>query len=242
MGEDGILPKNLNIKQNGTKEGVRVKILAATDFHGSTKAIDKFAYKIEEEKADIAIICGDITHFGSLKIAINLLSRLKGIRIPILFVPGNCDPPSLAGVDLEGIRCIHGSHELIGDLIFFGVGGCPITPFGTPFEMTEDEIASLLMGCPRDLSEDQRLILVSHTPPKDTSLDITHLGEHVGSISIRRFVEERKPLAVVCGHIHEARGIDRVGDTIMVNSGAARDGNCAIILVEDKVYVHLDSL
>ena len=41
-----------------------MKILAATDFHGSTKAIDRFAYKIEEEKADIAIICGDITHFG----------------------------------------------------------------------------------------------------------------------------------------------------------------------------------
>jgi Icc-related predicted phosphoesterase len=51
-------------------------------------------------------------------------------------------------------------------------------------------------------------ILVSHSPPLDTSLDRIHGGAHVGSLAIRRFIEQWGPsgrLRVsLHGHVHES--------------------------------------
>ena len=65
----------------------------------------------------------------------------------------------------------------------------------------------------KDLSQLSRLIdrpfiFISHSPPYNTPLDIIHNGLHVGSISIRRFIEKwsRKGLLIASfhGHIHES--------------------------------------
>ena len=53
-------------------------------------------------------------------------------------------------------------------------------------------------------------ILVSHSPPYATPLDIIGTGQHVGSMSIRKFIEKwsRKGflIASLHGHIHESPG------------------------------------
>ena len=139
-----------------------MKILVGTDFHGNEGAFEQFAGRAEEERADILVVCGDITHFGTLQEARNLLSLLAGLRVPVLFVPGNCDPPSLTGVDIEGATCIHGRNISYEDTIFLGVGGSPSTPFSTPFEMTEDEIMTVLNRASRNLAVARWLVLVSH--------------------------------------------------------------------------------
>lgn len=137
--------------------------LIGADFHGHEEALRNFRLKAEEAKADILVICGDITHFGSIRQAKALLSLLVSVRLPILFVPGNCDPPSLGEVEVEGARCIHGRYESHGDITFFGIGGGPVSPFNTPFEMTEEEIRQLLGRETRNLPANRRLMLVSHT-------------------------------------------------------------------------------
>jgi len=54
--------------------------------------------------------------------------------------------------------------------------------------------------------EKTQFIFVSHSPPYDTPLDILDNGLHVGSISIRRFIEKwalkGKLIAALHGHIH----------------------------------------
>jgi Icc-related predicted phosphoesterase len=214
--------------------------LVGTDFHGSEEAFRGFASKAEETKAEILVICGDITHFGSLQEARYLLSRLARLRLPTYFVPGNCDPPSLAMMEVEGASCIHGSYKSHNELVFFGLGGGPISPFRTPFEMTEEEIADFLESTSKAPIVNHRLIVASHTPPKDTKLDRLYSGTHVGSETVRKFVEDRKPSAVFCGHIHEAHGIDMIGESILVNPGPARHGHCALVSVNDKIEVELD--
>ena len=82
-----------------------------------------------------------------------------------------------------------------------------------------------------------RGIFLFHTPPHETALDraamdgktIDHvpLDIHVGSIAVRRFIENRQPLTTLHGHIHESsrmtgRWHDRIGHTYMFN--AAHDG------------------
>ncbi len=82
-----------------------------------------------------------------------------------------------------------------------------------------------------------KVIMLFHSPPYDTHLDragldgmvIDHvpLDVHVGSIAIKRFIEDRKPLISLHGHIHESTRItghwyEYIGETLSVN--AAWDG------------------
>jgi len=218
---------------NGDEKSVR--IIAGVDFHGSRRAFEVFAKNIRGSGADLAVICGDITNFSTVEQAKNLLTILAGTGTPTIFVPGNCDPPSLTELKLDGLTCIHGGVFIHNNLAFVGLGGGTISPFNTFFEMKEEEIAKILQRCVENLHELARcvgIILISHTPPKNTKLDRTFMGIHAGSISVRRFIEEKKPLLALCGHIHEAKGIDRIGDTVIVNPGPAKQGNYALIAIK----------
>jgi uncharacterized protein len=85
--------------------------------------------------------------------------------------------------------------------------------------------------------EMDRCILLFHSPPYRSKLDragldgkmIDHvpLDVHVGSIAIRRFIEQRKPRITLHGHVHESARItgawrDRIGETHLFT--AAHDG------------------
>ena len=55
---------------------------------------------------------------------------------------------------------------------------------------------------------DRPFIFVSHSPPLDTPLDVIYNGNHVGSMSIRKFIiewsEKGLLIAAFHGHIHES--------------------------------------
>ena len=213
-----------------------MKILALADFHGHRPSFKRALDKALEEKVDLIVLAGDITHFGNLKTARELLDILKPSKATILYVPGNCDPPSLAYVEWEDIICLHGRKFKIEDLVFMGVGGALTSPFYTLFEMREEGIRNVL---DRSLNQEEnaKFILVSHVPPKNTKVDLAYLGTHIGSLSVRRFIEEKHPLCVICGHVHEALGIDKINETVIVNPGPARMMLCAIIRIEKEIDV-----
>lgn len=83
-------------------------------------------------------------------------------------------------------------------------------------------------------NEDLRqAIMMIHTPPNKTNLDrlgwpgIPEENRHVGSVALRRLIENRQPLMVLCGHIHESPAVtgswrDKIGDTFCFS--AAHDG------------------
>ena len=223
-----------------------MRILAASDFHGFKSTLEAFAQKAETTKAEIIVLCGDITNFGTEKQAKTLLSPLTKLKKPVLFVPGNCDPPSLVDMNFGNIKCIHGSTFIYEDSVFLGVGGSPRTPFNTFFEMDEPEIFEVLRKAVGNLGSGmnkRKIIVVSHAPPKDTRVDKTYFGEHVGSIGVRKFIEEYEPALVLCGHIHEAKGVDKIGDTLVINLGAARHGNYAAInIAEEKINANFNVL
>ena len=49
-------------------------------------------------------------------------------------------------------------------------------------------------------------------------------GMHVGSSTVRDFIVQYKPDVCISGHIHESRGKDKIGNTIVLNAGMFRDG------------------
>jgi Icc-related predicted phosphoesterase len=220
----------------------RLRVFVASDFHGDSRVFLEVASKIKDLHASIVIVCGDITHFGSVQEAKALLEPLVKLRLPVLFIPGNCDPPSLTGVDIEGAHCIHGSSEVYGDMTFVGAGGGLISPFSTPFEITEKQLEETLNRGFAQAPERRWIILVSHHPPVNTKLDMVYSGEHIGSFAVRRFIEKNNPSIVFCGHVHEARGTDKIGDTLLVNPGPARHGHYALADFDGKIEVKLSSL
>lgn len=82
-----------------------------------------------------------------------------------------------------------------------------------------------------------RAVFLFHTPPSDTPLDraaldgktyeYVPLDVHVGSIAVRRFIEQRQPLLTLHGHVHEAARLTgewkiQIGRTVCING--AHDG------------------
>jgi Icc-related predicted phosphoesterase len=78
-------------------------------------------------------------------------------------------------------------------------------------------------------------ILVAHSPPHNTKLDhLPHVSYPVGSRAIRRFIEQRRPLCALHGHVHESPQLtgsysDRLGETLCINPGQRDAQLCAVI-------------
>jgi Icc-related predicted phosphoesterase len=216
-----------------------MKVLATADFHGSLEASKRTALKANNIGADAVVVCGDITHFGSPKDAEKVLSPLTALKLPVLYVPGNCDPPSL----IENAECLHGKCQTIGTYSFVGAGSIPVDRVHpSPLDVSEEEILEALTQGLKQCQSQRSIIVVAHSPPLYTKLDLAYFGGHVGSSSLRRFIEQTRPTVVFCGHIHEARGIDYIGETLIANTGAARHGYYVVADFNGKVEVELSHL
>lgn len=77
-------------------------------------------------------------------------------------------------------------------------------------------------------------VFISHASPHGTKCDRSFRGNHIGSKPIRSFIEKAKPRVIISGHVHEARSIDVLGDTLSVNPGPALNGFHAIISINGK--------
>lgn len=208
-------------------------LLAITDIHGRVTIPEMIREVIRS--ADLLTIAGDLTDFGGEAEARQVLETIQKENKQILAVPGNCDTSSVNhALTAERIN-IHGEITKIKEIAFMGIGGCGKTPFGTPQEYSEREIIELLHGF-RKQGDVRYHILVSHAPPSDTSVDRTFLGRHVGSKALRDFIETFQPDLVLCGHIHEARGVDHIGTSLIINPGPFPKHYAHIRLTDDIEY------
>jgi putative phosphoesterase len=218
-----------------------LRIFAFTDFHGNLEAFQRARQAIANEKPDIVLVAGDVANHDGER-AKRFLTDLAEAGSPVYFVPGNMD-----GIDLitwmgsENVHGLHGRCEYWENVGFIGLGGSPHGAFTTPIEYSEEVAAEVLERALRNC-HGGNLILVSHCPPKDTKIDRILTGQHIGSISVRKFVERTRPTLVVSGHVHEARGTDKIGGTVLVNTGTAKSGNYARINIDESVVVDLAKL
>jgi hypothetical protein len=220
-------------------------ILQVSDIHGSSRGAAMVGRKAKQVGADAVLAVGDITNFGSVEEAEKILSAIaEDAGAPVLFVPGNCDPPQLIthSPRSQNLFNIHAKKTQLSGYTFVGVGGSKTTPHrGTWIEFSEDELEELLRGLVGEGLTDW--VLVSHNPPTGVEVSRAGSGVDLGSASIRRFIERYKPIVVCCGHVHEARGISYLGEIPVVNAGPAKEGYCALVeLHERHAHVHLDTL
>jgi Icc-related predicted phosphoesterase len=86
-------------------------------------------------------------------------------------------------------------------------------------------------------------VQVTHAPPVRTKLDVVYTGAHVGSEAVRKAIEKFKPVLAISAHIHEARGVDEIGGTKLINAGRFPEGYCGLASIENgKVEVKIVNL
>lgn len=182
--------------------------------------------------------------------------RLAGTETRAYVIPGNDDPWEVDAVLAAGssvVACDEtveevGPHELAS----FGYSNR--TPWHTPRELDEDEIYARLKRLVEQLEEPSRAILNIHVPPYESSLDTAfEVGEDLryvmkggrpheiptGSPAVRQIIEETQPLLSLHGHIHESKGVTKIGRTVAINPGSDYgsghlDG-CLVHLAPDRV-------
>jgi Icc-related predicted phosphoesterase len=191
-----------------------VKLLIFSDIHNDWKALERLL----AIDADYYIAAGDqVTWAKGIERAGEILAE-RADKMYVL--PGNHESAEM----VAGMCARHGLHDLhehqieVGNWRVAGLGYSSPTPFSTPGEYSEAQIAEKLAR----FAELTPLVLVCHAPPYGTLLDQVKPGLHAGSRSVRGFIDKCQPAHFFCGHIHEAEGVAiEMGRTRAKNVGKA---------------------
>jgi len=217
-----------------------MNIVVVSDIHGDIENMLAYLDKIREVGPSLIICPGDFTDVNTPKgftqedIAKLIISELKSLNVPVLGVPGNVDPKGIITIlEKEGIS-LHGRGKIIKEYGFYGYGGAK-TPFETSIEPSGGELKIGLLNAYKDVKNAKYKIQVTHAPPFETKTDMIHSGIHVGSKTVRLFIETHQPILAISAHIHEARGIDKINKTLLLNSGRFPEGHVGLVNIENGV-------
>jgi Icc-related predicted phosphoesterase len=161
--------------------------------------------------------------------------KLKGGQIPCILNGGNDDIWEIDDV-IDQSPCVTFGEGKALDLDGFhliSMGWTNPTPWDTFREAPEDQLAAKIEAVAAQVPDMERTIFNFHAPPYGTGLDEapaldaslrpTHGGavmKAVGSTAVRDAIKKHQPLLSVHGHIHESRGIKRMGRTMAINPGS----------------------
>lgn len=206
---------------------------ALGDIHMNSKLLEKIPF----EQAQGVIVTGDSTLCGGVAELRQVLEPIAAATPQLLVLAGNMDKPETSlWIEEQGWQLDAHCRELAHGIVIAGLGGSNKTPFNTPNEFSEEELVALLDGVAQQLDslQPQHILFVSHTPPVNTQCDRLASGIHVGSIAVRSFIERIQPDVCVCGHIHESKGIDFIGKTVIVNPGDFPSGGYVVLELDEK--------
>ena len=194
-----------------------MKILGLVDIHSKVDRLEDIAAYAED--VDLVLIAGDITNFGVADKAEEVLSPLTAVSKKLYAVTGNCDYKEVDDYLEENDLHLEGKPRELDSCVIVGIGGSLPCPSTTPHEHSEEEFAQLLDAQCDSINGEKPILSVIHQPPFQTNVDKSLLAGHVGSQSVRAFIERKSPALCFSGHIHESRGVDTLGETVLVNPG-----------------------
>ena len=159
--------------------------------------------------------------------------RLAKSKTKLFIAAGNDDPLEIEETLNKSTRFVNigdkkvevGEHEIIC-CTYSG-----ITPWKTPRECEEVELASRIQSLTSKVRNFENSIFLMHDPPIDTILDVCpKLSKdmtpsatdeiHAGSKAVLDAITKCQPILSIHGHIHESKGVIEIGRTICVNPGS----------------------
>ncbi len=187
-----------------------MKIFVLSDPHANMRLLREVLDEVEREQYDIFLGLGD---FMSKRFFSKLVTGLDVEKKS--FIPGNRD---------------YGMKKLpyLKNIDSFDYGGIRFVMVGSHhFPDLKNKVLERFEDV-----DPSRVIIGSHEPPHRTRDEI-HSGARIGVHEFREIIEEKQPIAWLCGHIHESEGVSTVGRTKVVNASASKDVLGYRIVVED---------
>jgi Icc-related predicted phosphoesterase len=163
---------------------------------------------------------------------------LSPLGVECYIMAGNDDEPEIVeALDSSGFVVNHdGRIVYIREAVpLVGLGPSNLTPFNSPRELPESEIAARLDRLFQQLPDPSGAVLNAHCPPFGTGLDfapeigtdkevISYGGQPrmipVGSTAVLEAIRRYQPLVGLHGHCHDSKHRCRIGATTCVNPGS----------------------
>ena len=162
--------------------------------------------------------------------------KLRGGAIPCILNGGNDDIWEIDDI-IEASPCVsfaEGKVLDIGGFYLASMGWTNPTPWNTFREAPEDVLATKIDAVVAQIPDMERAVFNFHAPPYGTGLDEAPaldetmrplLGgavmKPVGSKAVRAAILKYQPALSVHGHIHESRGVTKLGRTLAMNPGSS---------------------
>lgn len=214
-------------QRNAFTTSLRMRLIAFGDVHMAVSTVDRLGPELR--RTDAVLLSGDLTVLGGPADAERVVAAVEHYAPRVWALAGNVDRRAVLDYLCERGVSLHGTSQRIGDIGIFGCGGSNRTPMNTPIEFSEDELAGLLTAAHAAAADAPIRVMICHAPPADTQTDRLWNGTHVGSPAVRAFIERHQPDVCVTGHVHESAGVDRIGRTTIVNTGAFCNGGYAVL-------------
>lgn len=205
-----------------------LKILALADLHADEMLIDRLRAISAKNQYDLVLFGGDITNRGPVSYAEEVVSFFYPKTYAVF---GNMDTDDVVEKLHQMKVLIHGRKIKLGEWNLVGIGGSNPGPFNTPNEMSEERLEEVIAKA----GVDNYSIVLSHAPPYGLFDTVGSL--HVGSTAVRKMIDQKKPILVICGHVHEHEGKEILGETLVVKLGPAEKLRAAKIEINDSIKV-----
>jgi len=163
-------------------------------------------------------------------------SKLRGGEIPCILNGGNDDIWEIDAIieQSPSVSFAEGKVLDIGGFYLASMGWTNPTPWDTFREAPEDVLAGKIDAVVASIPDMSRAVFNFHAPPYGTGLDEApaldenmrpiHGGavmKPVGSTAVKAAIQKYQPILSVHGHIHESKGVLRLGRTLTMNPGSS---------------------
>jgi len=196
--------------------------------------------RIDERAANISLSSGRIDDLFRKAVTERLThwmelaeERLAGSNIDVFMAAGNDDLMEVDAiidnssyiVNADNKRVYVKDYEMITQS-----WSCP-TPWDTERECPEEELEEKIENLVIQIDNMETAIFNMHVPPYDTLIDkVPKLSDKLvpsteevataGSKAVLDAIKKCQPLLGLHGHIHESKGVIKIGKTICINPGS----------------------
>ena len=237
-----------------------VRVAAIADLHCRTSNSNTLAPLLADaaERADVLLLCGDLTDYGMVEEARALARELASVRVPVLAVLGNHDhegqPSDVAHVLTDaGVHMLDGESCEVRGVGFAGTKGfCggfgerALAPWGEAMikQFVHEAVneALKLEAALARLTTPQRIVLLHYAPvPGTVSGEPQEVYPFLGSSRLEEPLNRYPVTAVFHGHAHHGSLEGRTAGGVPVYNvalpllRAARPGEQPLRVIEVPV-------
>ncbi len=224
--------------------GRPVKVQTQEELAGLKKTIETVGYYwVHQTPAEFAAMHQDPQQQDGLfkRLALERLrewialadERLAGTGIIVYMAAGNDDVLEVDDIIANSAAISNCADKVVmlGDHEMATFGWTNPTPWDTPREKPDEELEPMLEALIGQIRKMDRAIFNFHAPPYGFALDLApeltkdliqavDRKVHVGSRAVAKMIQKYQPFLSLHGHIHESRGIQKMGKTTMINPGS----------------------